>query len=324
MVFDLSHQTINYTSSLGQPVTFNVYNYASQVWNGLMAIIGNPIGVAAAMGNFQVESYNVPFCRQGDVPPSQVSIDYTNSVDNGSTSVASFVNNGPGGGGYGLAQWTWYTRKQNMIDIAKANGWSIGSIETAMGILSLELTGGYSGVLSAMQSATDLKSASDTWLHNYEAPGDQGEIQQKIRHAYAEWYYNAFAQGGVPSPPQPDPGNPQPQPPDPQNPQPPTQGGINIDKTYEKRKVGEIFTIIITPYADFNFLSTSDNIELLSISLQGYATFKGKSPGRGFISFYAKNDSEIQCIVDIYTPGTTSADKARKSMFYQRRNFFLR
>lgn len=75
---------------------------------------------------------------------------YTAAVDNG-----SYGNFARDGAGYGLAQWTYHTRKAALLEYAKAAGKSIGDLETQLGFLMKELTEGYKATLSVLKSSTD-------------------------------------------------------------------------------------------------------------------------------------------------------------------------
>lgn len=177
---------------------------AKYIWDYFMQKIGNEYGVAGLMGNLHAESGLHPDRLQGDIPYSQASKDYTAKVDNGSISENNFVHNGPNGGGYGLAQWTFYTRKQGLYDLWKSGGYSsIGSIELACDYLWKELQESYSGVLSVLKAATSIREASDKVLHDFERPADQSTSVEKKRAEYAQYYYNLFngtSSGGTDDP----------------------------------------------------------------------------------------------------------------------------
>lgn len=171
-------------------------NYARYIWDYFMGKIGNEYGVAGLMGNLYAESGLYPDRVQGDIPYSQESKDYTEQVDSGAISESDFVNNGPGGGGYGLAQWTFYTRKQALYDMYKNGGYSsIGSIELACDYLWYELQNDYPGVLEVLKSATSVREASDSVLHDFERPADQSQSVEEKREEYGLYYYNLFATG---------------------------------------------------------------------------------------------------------------------------------
>lgn len=153
------------------------------IWHGLLEEIGNEYGVAALMGNLQAESGLCPYRLQGDFSDGWVtSIDYTEKVDNGTISEYDFVHNGPNGGGYGLAQWTFYTRKQGLYDMYKSGGYdSIGNVYLAIKYLIYELNHSYPTVLNTLKNATSIRVASDCVLHDFENPANQSESVEILR-----------------------------------------------------------------------------------------------------------------------------------------------
>ena len=113
--------------------------------------------------------------------------EYTKAVDNGS--YENFVNDKAG---YGLAQWTYYTRKQALLDYARAVGESIGSLVMQLDFLWHELQS-YNSVISVLNNAGTVRAASDAVLLGYERPADQSEAAQAKRAGYGETYYNKYA-----------------------------------------------------------------------------------------------------------------------------------
>lgn len=96
-----------------------------KVWWALIDAGYSKISAAGAMGNLCVESGFESNRVQGDyLQPNrkQYNADYSQKVNNGIISESEFINNGPGGGGYGLAQWTYPTRKQKLYYYAKQKG----------------------------------------------------------------------------------------------------------------------------------------------------------------------------------------------------------
>ena len=157
--------------------------HSRYIWDYFVEKIGNEYGVAGLMGNLEAESGLYPDRVQGDIPYSDYSKNYTADVDAGRISESDFVHNAPNGGGYGLAQWTYYTRKQRMYDMFKAGGYSsIGSIELACDYLWHELQNDFAGVLSVLRSAKSVREASDKVLHDFENPADQS-VSVEIRRA---------------------------------------------------------------------------------------------------------------------------------------------
>lgn len=175
-------------------------DYAPYIWNYFMGKIGNEYGVAGLMGNLYAESGLCPYIVQGDIPVSEYSLEYTADVTSGAISEEDFVHNGPGGGGYGLAQWTYYSRKQELYDMWQSGGYnSIGSIALACDFLWYELQTSFSGVLSVLRSADSVREASDKVLHDFESPADQSTAVEETRESYGLNYYEKFS-GYTPTP----------------------------------------------------------------------------------------------------------------------------
>lgn len=177
------------------PVSAN-HPYEAYIWEYVYGKLGNAIGAAAMMGNFWAESSLYPNRLQSSKVGDGTSEAYTAKVDSGQISRGDFINNGPGGGGYGLAQWTYYTRKANMYDKWKNGGYSsIGDIDLALDFWWWELNNGYGGTRKALINATDIKSASNYVLFNYERPADQGTSAQTKRANRAQIYYDYYSDG---------------------------------------------------------------------------------------------------------------------------------
>lgn len=169
-------------------------NNEEYIWDYFKDKIGNEYGVAGLMGNLYCESGLHPDRVQGDIPYSSYSQEYTSKVDNGSVSENDFVHNGPNGGGYGLAQWTYYSRKQALYNMYKQGGYSsIGSIELACDYLWYELQHEFSGVMSVLKSATNVRVASNKVLHDFERPADQSTAVENSRNEYCVYFYNKYA-----------------------------------------------------------------------------------------------------------------------------------
>lgn len=166
---------------------------AKAIWDFLIAKIGNAFGVAGLMGNLYAESALVPINLQQSYEKSLGYTDasYTAAVDNGSYN--NFVKDSAG---YGLAQWTYWSRKQGLLDYAKSVKSSIGNLTTQLEFLYKELSGGYTGVLATLKNAKSVREASDAVLTKFERPANQGESVQTARASYGEKYYNAYAGSG--------------------------------------------------------------------------------------------------------------------------------
>lgn len=175
-------------------MSLTTHPYAKTIFNLLFADIQNKKGVAALMGNLQAESGLYPDRVQGDIPYSDYSKTYTANVDSGAVTENDFVNNGPNGGGYGLAQWTYYSRKQNLYDKWKSGGYSsIGDVNLACDFLLWELKNSYPAIYSALKTCIDIRTASDIVLHDFENPADQSESVELTRYNMGLTIYNTFS-----------------------------------------------------------------------------------------------------------------------------------
>ena len=161
-----------------------------RIWNYLIGKGMSSAGAAGLMGNLYAESALNPKNLQNTSEKKLGYTDdsYTAAVDNGSYS--NFVRDSAG---YGLAQWTYWSRKQNMLEFARAAGKSIGDLEMQLDFLFKELSEGYKTVLATLKAATTVKAASDSILLNYERPADQSEAVKAKRASYGQTYYDKYA-----------------------------------------------------------------------------------------------------------------------------------
>ncbi|MBR5582981.1 MAG: N-acetylmuramoyl-L-alanine amidase [Lachnospiraceae bacterium] len=173
---------------------FTIAARPEKIWNFLLEWLGNEYGVAGLMGNLYVESGLYAYRLQGDfIRGYEASMEYTRKVDSGEISEHDFVYNAPNGGGYGLAQWTFWSRKQAYKRFADSKNASIGSLDIALEFLKLEIERDYSSLLKILKNAKSVREASDAVLTKYEKPADQGEAQQKKRADYGQKYYDQFS-----------------------------------------------------------------------------------------------------------------------------------
>lgn len=161
-----------------------------KIWNYLIAKGLSKCGAAGLMGNIYAESALKPNNLQNSYEKSLGYTDdsYTAAVDSGS--YGNFVRDSAG---YGLCQWTYWSRKQNLLEFARAAGKSIGDLEMQLDFLFKELSEGYKAVLSALKTATTVRAASDSVLLNFERPADQSEATKQKRAGYGQTYYDRYA-----------------------------------------------------------------------------------------------------------------------------------
>ena len=161
-----------------------------KIWNYLKAKGLNDFGVAGLMGNLYAESLLEPKNLQNTYERTLGYTDegYTAAVDNGS--YKNFVNDCAG---YGLAQWTYWSRKKNLLEFARSQSKSIGDLEMQLDFLIKELSGSFPAVFKVLKNATSVREASDVVLLKYEKPANMGTTVQNSRAAYGQKYYTKYA-----------------------------------------------------------------------------------------------------------------------------------
>ncbi len=159
------------------------------IWNFLSGKGLNDFAVAGIMGNLFAESALNPENLQNTFEKKLNMTDdqYTAAVDNGS--YTNFVRDSAG---YGLAQWTYWSRKQALLDHAKSQKASIGDLDMQLSFLWKELSG-YTAVMNTLKSAASVLAASNAILTGYEKPADQSATVQKKRAEYGQKYYDKYA-----------------------------------------------------------------------------------------------------------------------------------
>lgn len=167
------------------------------IWDTLKEFGLNDFAVAGIMGNLFAESGLNPKNLQNSYEKSLGMTDesYTKGVDDGS--YTNFVKDSAG---YGLAQWTFWSRKQALKEHADWLNVSIGDLSMQLDFLWKEIQG-YSKVMSVLNTATSVRAASDVVLVYYEAPATKDEEATKVKRAsYGQKYYDKYASGQTVTP----------------------------------------------------------------------------------------------------------------------------
>lgn len=161
------------------------------IWRFLKSQGMTDAGVAGLMGNLFAESGLNPKNLQNTYEKKlgYTDVTYTAAVDNGK--YTNFVRDSAG---YGLCQWTYWSRKQALYSFCKAIGASIGDLDAQLRFLMKELTESFKSVLGVLMTTTSVREASDAVLLQFERPAKMNDpaVQQK-RAGYGQNYYNQFA-----------------------------------------------------------------------------------------------------------------------------------
>ena len=159
------------------------------IWDYLISRGLTPCGAAGLMGNLQAESSLNPKNLQNSFSKKIGMSDeeYTFAIDN--NTYTNFIKDGAG---YGLAQWTYWSRKEKLLNYAKETNQSIGSLQLQLEFLIKELKESYPSVYKKLKTINSVDEASNLVLLSYERPADQGPIAQSIRISYSYEYYHKF------------------------------------------------------------------------------------------------------------------------------------
>ena len=161
-----------------------------KIWDFFLELTGNAYGAAGLMGNLYAESGLNPINLQ-DSYEGILGYDdrsYTDGVD-----ADTYQNFSQDQAGYGLAQWTYHTRKEALLNLAKSRGVSVGNLALQLEYLGRELSG--SSILADLSNATSVREGSDIVMLRFENPADQSEYARALRASYCEYYYNKMTLG---------------------------------------------------------------------------------------------------------------------------------
>lgn len=134
------------------------------------------------MGNLYAESALKSTNLQGTYEKKLGYTDdsYTAAVDKGT--YTNFIKDQAG---YGLAQWTYWSRKERLYYYAKNTNRSIGDLYMQLEFLVKELKENYNKTCyTPLLNATSVLEASNIMLLKFERPANQGTTVQAKRASY--------------------------------------------------------------------------------------------------------------------------------------------
>lgn len=163
---------------------------ARHIWDRLLAAGLSEAGAAGLMGNLKAESNLQPNNLQNTFEKKLGFTDatYTAAVDD--ETYTNFANDGAG---YGLAQWTYHTRKALLFAFARAQGKSVGDLDLQIDFLIREMLNNYPVLFGDLRTATDVRAASDSVLMKYERPADMSETVKQKRAGFAQEFFAEFS-----------------------------------------------------------------------------------------------------------------------------------
>jgi len=157
------------------------------VWKFLKNEGFTDAGAGGLMGNLQAES-NMRSVVYENIYKDSFGFsdqDYVDMVNNGT--YTDFVDDGVG---FGLAQWTFSSRKQALLDFCQGK---IGDLVCQLRFLMKELKSDFSEIYAMLKTSTDLYACTIKVMTDFERSGDYSEKLKNFRYALAKNLYNEFS-----------------------------------------------------------------------------------------------------------------------------------
>lgn len=161
---------------------------------GLLARGYSEKATAAIMGNMVAESA-LKSNNVEDRCPYQDEY-YTALVDSGGMSWESFIRDTYG---YGLCQWTWWSRKDGLLDLARSRGVSIADEETQLDYIGIELHRDFPDVLACLMGDGSVAEMTACFMRRFENPATQSAAAIHFRVDLAEEIYEEMLREDGPS-----------------------------------------------------------------------------------------------------------------------------
>ena len=157
------------------------------IWNFLRSKGLTKAGTAGLMGNLYAESglQSVIYENAYKKKLGYTDQGYVDAVNSGK--YTNFVKDAVG---FGLAQWTYHTRKQGLLNLCRGK---IGDLNCQLKYLVAELSSSFSYVLKTLKSNNDVRTCSDLVMVKFENPADQSTSKKNERYEYSKKYYDMFS-----------------------------------------------------------------------------------------------------------------------------------
>lgn len=168
-----------------------------EIWNYLLEKTGSDVFTAGIMGNIKAESAFKANNLQNSFEKKLAFTDetYTDAIDNLDYSLEQFMNDGAG---YGLCQWTYWSRKQGLYMYwyeKYMTTCSIGDTKMQLDYMLYEMKKKYPSLWNGCEQGfykTVYQAARDIMVI-YERPADQSDKAVQKRADYAQSYFDLHA-----------------------------------------------------------------------------------------------------------------------------------
>lgn len=182
----LGGTTVNYSSTV-----MTIDDCKKALWTALLTEGCTEEGAAGLMGNIQAESNFRSNNLQNSYEKSLGMTDeqYTQKVDSGE--YQNFIKDSAG---YGLAQWTYWSRKEGLFNYLRTTcKVGIGDTQSQIEYLLRELKG-YKAVWPVLTTSHSVRECSNAVLIHFEAPASKNEQKtQDLRTSYGEEILKQFS-----------------------------------------------------------------------------------------------------------------------------------
>lgn len=162
---------------------------AKRIWDKLRAAGMTEAAAAAMLGNIEKESgfYSNNLENRGNNNLNMTDAEYTRQVDRGE--YGNFINDA---NGYGLCQWTYFSRKALLLRFAKNRGASIGDENMQVDFIIYEMqTAEYASLWRLLCNTESIETANKRIVQVYERPANE-TVAIAERYAAAMKWYGTF------------------------------------------------------------------------------------------------------------------------------------
>ena len=161
-----------------------------QIWDFLKSKGLTDYACAGVEGNLYCESGCRPNNLQNTYEKSLGLSDeeYTAQVDSGI--YTNFVHDSAG---YGLAQWTYWSRKENLLNYARQRDVSIANLQMQLDFLWIELAN--TTLVGKLNACTSVYDATKIFMCEFERPANQSDLAIQGRSTISQKFYDQYATG---------------------------------------------------------------------------------------------------------------------------------
>lgn len=159
---------------------------AKRIWDKLRAAGMTEAAAAAMLGNIEKESgfYSNNLENRGNNNLKMTDAEYTAQVDSGE--YGNFINDA---NGYGLCQWTYFSRKALLLRFAKNSGASIGDEKMQADFIIYEMqTAEYASLWRLLCTTDSIETANRRIVQVYERPANEAAAIAERYTAAMKWY----------------------------------------------------------------------------------------------------------------------------------------